>query len=263
MELILILLTIGAILIVVAYLHSPSVKGHISEQVVTQRINLQNLGYGGKILNNIYVPKKNGGTSEIDVLYITRKGLLVIENKNYVGYIFGNESNKNWTVTLYGGKNVFGFKKVDKFHFYNPIWQNKTHLKSLREYLGSDIKMFSVITFDNRGDLKHITNNSPDVFVCSHSGLSSIIHSIWKNYPDVLDDGQIDDIYSRLSALTNVDAEVKQQHIQSLCSKVDSIPVCPYCNGKLVIRTAHKGNNIGKQFYGCSNYPRCRYTRNL
>ena len=39
--------------------------------------------------------------------------------------------------------------------------------------------------------------------------------------------------------------------------------VCPNCGGDLVLRTAKKGANIGSQFYGCSNYPNCKYTRNI
>lgn len=36
---------------------------------------------------------------------------------------------------------------------------------------------------------------------------------------------------------------------------------CPKCGGKLVLRTAKTGPNAGKQFYGCSKYPACTYTR--
>ncbi len=39
--------------------------------------------------------------------------------------------------------------------------------------------------------------------------------------------------------------------------------ICPECGGKLVIRTAKRGANIGSQFYGCSNYPKCKYTKNI
>lgn len=39
--------------------------------------------------------------------------------------------------------------------------------------------------------------------------------------------------------------------------------VCPSCGGELVLRTAKKGSNAGSQFYGCSNYPNCKYTRNI
>lgn len=36
--------------------------------------------------------------------------------------------------------------------------------------------------------------------------------------------------------------------------------VCPSCQSKLVMRVAKKGVNSGKSFYGCSTYPKCRYT---
>lgn len=36
---------------------------------------------------------------------------------------------------------------------------------------------------------------------------------------------------------------------------------CPSCGKKLVVRTARTGSNVGKQFYGCSGYPECKYTR--
>ncbi len=38
---------------------------------------------------------------------------------------------------------------------------------------------------------------------------------------------------------------------------------CPLCGGKLVKRTATKGNYAGKQFWGCGNYPNCKFTRNI
>lgn len=34
---------------------------------------------------------------------------------------------------------------------------------------------------------------------------------------------------------------------------------CPRCGGKLVLRTAKKGANAGNSFWGCSNFPKCRY----
>lgn len=34
---------------------------------------------------------------------------------------------------------------------------------------------------------------------------------------------------------------------------------CPKCGETLVLRTAKRGQNAGKQFYGCEGYPGCRY----
>ncbi|OPY75729.1 MAG: DNA topoisomerase I [Syntrophorhabdus sp. PtaU1.Bin050] len=35
-------------------------------------------------------------------------------------------------------------------------------------------------------------------------------------------------------------------------------PTCPKCGGEMILRTAKSGNNVGQQFWGCSNFPRCR-----
>jgi restriction system protein len=37
-------------------------------------------------------------------------------------------------------------------------------------------------------------------------------------------------------------------------------PACPKCSQTMVRRTAKKGANAGKEFWGCSDYPRCRGT---
>lgn len=49
---------------------------------------------GAKFLFNVYLPKNNGETTEIDVLMIAKKGIIVFESKNYSGWIFGNEKKQ-------------------------------------------------------------------------------------------------------------------------------------------------------------------------
>ena len=34
--------------------------------------------------------------------------------------------------------------------------------------------------------------------------------------------------------------------------------VCPKCGGEMTIRIARQGPNAGRQFYGCSNFPKCK-----
>ena len=40
----------------------------------------------------------------------------------------------------------------------------------------------------------------------------------------------------------------------------DERKFCPKCEERMILRTAAKGSNLGRQFWGCSAYPRCRYT---
>lgn len=55
---------------------------------------------------------------------------------------FGSESQKNWYQTLPSGRG-----RSHKEHFYNPIMQNRSHIKHLKAFLNKEIPMYSVITF--------------------------------------------------------------------------------------------------------------------
>ena len=43
----------------------------------------------------------------------------------------------------------------------------------------------------------------------------------------------------------------------------DTRKLCPKCEREMILRTASKGPGAGKQFWGCSGYPRCRFTMQL
>jgi len=40
----------------------------------------------------------------------------------------------------------------------------------------------------------------------------------------------------------------------------DTRKFCPKCESEMVLRKATRGSGAGKQFWGCSTYPRCRFT---
>lgn len=45
--------------------------------------------------------------------------------------------------------------------------------------------------------------------------------------------------------------------------RLPEYPCCPRCSSGMVERKARRGKNSGKNFLGCSNFPRCRGTRDL
>lgn len=68
--------------------------GSYGEKLTERELKLVKLfGRKGKTLRNVYVPKDDGSTSEIDLLYITQKGIFVFESKNYSGWIFCDEKS--------------------------------------------------------------------------------------------------------------------------------------------------------------------------
>ena len=266
--------------------------GKRGEKLTERELRLVSLfGRKGKTLRNVYIPKENGETSEIDVMYLTQKGIFVFESKNYSGWIFGDEDQQNWTVSL---------PNKQKNQFYNPIRQNKTHIKWLRAYVGDEVPLFSIIVFSERCELKKVTVRSDDVKVIQRDETYATVRKIWDASPDKLSDGKIADLYEALKKLTNVDAAVKAAHIQDIQRKYRSgeqgnkpkqetdpgippegtegtalptppqetvstqtTPLCPRCGKPLILRTAKKGSNAGNQFYGCSGFPKCRFIRDL
>lgn len=260
--------------------------GKRGEKLTERELNLVRLfGRKGEVLRNVYMPKDNGETTEIDVVFITQKGIFVIESKNYSGWIFGDEKSTYWTAML---------PNKEKNKFYNPIKQNRTHIKWLAQFLNDDTPLFSVIVFSERCELKKMNIVSPDVHVIKRHRLSATVRSIWESAEDKINDIQLDSLYEKLKKLTNVDNATKAVHIESINerykNKVSDVtresanyfnpisaenekPVaaetseenlmrCPICTGELVLRTAKRGANAGNNFYGCSNYPKCKHIRN-
>ncbi len=221
--------------------------------------SLDAMGFEGHCLNNVFVPRKNGSTTEIDVLFITRKGLFVIESKNISGYIFGHENRRNWTSTLYAGRRWYG-NKVNKYHFFNPIWQNKSHINALKNYCG-DITAFSIIAFGNNCELMDVSWDPDHVTVCHYSQFKKEIRRIWDTAPDLYTDEEVEEIYQKLAALDKSE-ETVEKHLDYAING-NNTGLCPACGQSLVLRTARKGPNAGNQFYGCSNYPKCKYTQNI
>ena len=73
-------------------------KGNYGEYL-TFRV-LEKLKGNNKLLTNVYIPKADGTTTEIDLLMINKAGFYVVESKNYSGWIFGVEKIKNWDLTF-------------------------------------------------------------------------------------------------------------------------------------------------------------------
>lgn len=53
--------------------------------------------------------------------------------------------------------------------------------------------------------------------------------------------------------------EPETKTIENMAKKEQAL-ICPRCNATMVLRVAKKGSNIGEEFYGCSNFPKCRYS---
>jgi hypothetical protein len=228
---------------------SPSYKGARGEQRVAKKLkkldSLDPEKY--KILNNVML-KTSRGSSQIDHVVVSIYGIFVIETKNFSGWIFGNEKAEQWTQTIYNEKNKFR----------NPVKQNWAHVYALKEILSAyrGIKYHPIVAFTGSCELKSIKSNIPVVY--SKELPWTIIN---QSIDTCISMEQVEAIVERLnvedSIAPSLDAHKKQVRltIQDRMQKEKTL-VCPNCGSDLKIRKGKYG-----KFYGCSNYPKCKYTR--
>ncbi|MCI6094563.1 MAG: NERD domain-containing protein [Eubacteriales bacterium] len=215
--------------------------GQFGEFATEYALTNKNLDGELVVLKNIYVPTQ-GKTTEIDLLMIHEKGIFVFESKNYSGWIFGSADQLNWTQSLQNG---------DKNKFYNPIRQNRTHIKALAAFLEKPVSEFvSYIVFSERCTLKKVPADTSDVIIVRRPDMLKKLKATLKTTPTKYTFNDIQDIAKKLQPLTNKDDAEKQQHIINIQNK------CPFCGGELTLRNGKYG-----RFWGCSNYPKCKFTR--
>ncbi len=280
----------------------PIIKGYIGEERI--RNLLHKLGEEYAVFNDLYVEKADGTTAQLDHIVVSRYGIFVIETKNYTGWIFGDEKKRNWTQVIY--------KK--KSRFYNPILQNKNHVKVLKEYLQLEGVYHSVIVFSDSATFKF---NQP--FTSAQVIQNKQLVRTIKAYNElVIDPFSVRRINNELQKLQQMNEQnkkqLKKQHVENINKQLTNksapkskikkevkgvyaknstvhleqmkeekprilsldseheptLPQeetaiqhvntkelkCERCGSKLVLRKGKFG-----QFYGCSSFPKCRYTK--
>ena len=198
------------------------------------------------VINDLMIDTDHG-TTQIDHIVLSAYGIFVIETKNYSGWIYGGERSDSWTKNMYGRK----------YSFMNPIKQNYGHIKALSQKLGIPTSSFiSIVVFTNRAQLK---GDFESTVIYANQLLDEIrYHNVAR-----LSYYQISQYRDELIGSTGYDAEKKKRHVEEIRSNeavkrelLDS-GFCPKCGGRLVERKGKYGS-----FYGCSNYPKCKFTIN-
>ncbi len=232
------------ILLAIGFAKTPWFRGLIGEALVkfVARFRLPADTYHP--IHNVVLPTPDG-TTQIDHIFVSRFGIFVVETKNMKGWIFGGEHQAEWTQKI--------FKQT--FKFQNPLRQNYKHKRALEEALGvpSDV-VHSVIVFAGDSTFK-----SPmPANVTRVGGYISYIKSFREQ---VLTESEVQNVLARIQARRIQPTwKTHRQHVQQLKSRSNPTAErkCPKCGSPMVLRTAKQGANAGKQFWGCSAFPKCR-----
>lgn len=209
---------------------------------------------GALVLHDVLINGDDGFTSQIDLILIGNKGAYVVEMKMFDdAKIYGDTQKTKWNY----------YKHGRKYEIYSPLKQNQKHIKYLRDFLKGfgDIPLFSIITmvYD---DFKMSGENGENTIICnSLPAMERAIYKIAEGKPEVLDDIKKQEIFNYIKANQHAGKKARQDHKQRVIAYKENLEemerqkICPYCKTEMVLRQGKNG-----EFYGCKNFPKCRYT---
>lgn len=251
------------LLMLLSFLKSPFMKGVMGEFIVNlaTKISLDKTVY--TLFKNVTLPTEDGST-QIDHVIVSKYGIIVVETKNMKGWIFGSAQQKSWTQKIFRHTSTF----------QNPLFQNYKHTQTLQAALELDKdSVFSVIVFVGDSTFK---TAMPENVVSSARGYIQFVKN--KRQP-ILTDSEVSAVCAKIksgrlkpSIRTHVNHVKHVKEIVEAKSVVAAVTTygqvkihddnsCSKCGKPMVLRTAKTGGNIGKQFWGCSDYPRCRVVK--
>lgn len=226
----------------------PKIKGIRGEKTVSRILNRIANKYDGYVINDVIIPGNNEATSQIDHILFSRRGIFVVETKNYSGRLYGSGSQKQWTQVL-----AYGHTKNK---MYNPIMQNQTHIFNLQKIIGREIDMFSCVVILG-ANISYLTNVD-EVYTAFE--LKRMLKREAKNYK--YDQNAIYNAHEKILEYKENPIATEKEHIQNIKKTQSDIEhnICPRCGGKLILRANVK---TGSKFYGCEHYPDCKFTKKI
>lgn len=162
-----------------------------------------------KILRNLILPKKKGGSSEIDLLFLHKDGMICLECKNYNCLVLGSKDSYKWTVY---------YNKDYKVELYSPIFQNSSHIKTLKGVLGG-YYFHNVVVFSETSELSDGVSSCDEVI--TFNKLHSHIDNILKKSKNPMSNADIASVYNLLKKYENKGVEEHIEYVNSI-KKVNS-----------------------------------------
>lgn len=227
----------------------------------------------------------DGNVAQIDHLIIGRMmDVYVLESKNF-----------NYGVSISDEGDFSYFYNNRPFSIPSPIAQNERHIKLLDRYLTDNDLLPKRLGITLRPKYRNIILVSPNsrltkpkkgLYDCSSVMKGDKFLERFKK--DLTTDSAIESVigiskvisqdslklfteklalhhkpitinYKAKFGLDDDVAEKEPSSVQEVKAEYDvDAPECPKCKKTMVKREAKKGKNIGNEFWGCSDFPKCR-----
>lgn len=255
----LIIILIVVLFVYLAWYNSAKQKGKRGEMRVSAILSQLSDEY--TILNDL-VFRTEKGTTQIDHLVVSKYGIFTIETKNYRGEIYGDDNRKEWTQLIvtevtYAKKWWKTYTYVTKNRFYNPVKQSVGHAFKIKELLSvfPHVKIVPIVVFTGDAILSYVESKNHVVY---EENLLDVIDGYKTTY---LTDNDVQAVLAILTGNNIRETVSDRQHVKNLRTAAREVNatinsgICPKCGGHLIGRNGKYGT-----FYGCSNYPKCRFT---
>lgn len=237
------------------------------------------------VIHDLYL-EYDGFTAQIDYLIITRKRNFVVECKNLVGNIEVN-SNGDFIRIFEGGK---------KEGLYSPITQNWRHLELIKKIRSDDKGNFIIKAILEKyfyvNYRSAVVLANPKTYLNSKYANKEIKNQIMRadqlinyirkvnsekdaepvgesvtesfaNYMLSLHRECPKDLVIKYTKIIENTKNDKDTEIDNEKVTEEETILCPKCGAPMIKRVASRGTNAGNEFYGCSNYPKCRCIVNI
>ena len=229
----------------------PTIKGFVGETIAAAGAVLTLPASKYKRFADVTLPVPDG-TTQVDFVIVSQFAVFVVEVKNMSGWIFGSETNPQWTQC---------FRNGEKFRFQNPLRQNYRHTQAVKSTLRKAMvpthAVQSVVVFVGDATLKTAVPANVTV------GLEAVTYI--KSFDEViLSENQVEAACNAIHNARRPDTRATHRaHVDGLRSRSDATALrkCPKCGNQMVLRTARQGPNAGGEFWGCSSFPKCNGTR--
>ena len=217
-------------------------RGAIGEKRVASKIRGSALfPSDARVINDLILMDERGKSHQIDHVVILPNGVFCIETKNHAGRIYGGERDETWLQVLPG----------EKHRFLNPIRQNRSHIYHLNRIFEGRCKIHSVIVM-----AKDNAENISVPYVVNLRDLPAYLSGF--DDGTCYTEGEMDAIWQCI--LAEKSHISKREHIENIreTRRETEGGICPRCGGALQRRTGRYGD-----FYGCSRYPNCKFTKKI
>jgi len=245
------------------------------------------------VLHDLYL-EHEGLTAQIDYLIITRKHQFVVECKNLYGNIEINSAGDFIRTVSFG-------KRTKKEGIYSPITQNRRHLELIKQMRGALRSNFltkaifentfydsyrsvvvlanaktvlydryakkevrkQVIKADQLAEYIRKIDADPKAEVTAEKYMEELAQFFLKSHkqPQIDYTAKFNEaLKAQAPAMVPASCEIKPENIKK--TEAGALQ-CPKCGAPMIKRKAVKGPNAGNEFYGCSNYPKCRCIINI